>query len=202
MTLAKIPAGARQPNKARETGAVAAKAATEADKGDATAGGTNGAKTRLTKGAIKSKPDMAEYDSMKAGLVRSAGLSRAWIRNTAGSAILPSAPETCRPEQEARSRAKSSALSRDGESPAKKTKEHRTRASKKKFFRLPSRPARKDRCIPLSARTWDSPALRKDSTRGKSRYSLEPESRARTNEPALPHEKSSLLKFSLATARI
>ena len=66
------------------------------------------------------------------------------------------------------------------------------------FFPVP--PAideKKERCIPLSARTWESPAFLKVSHKELSVYSLEPESKAKIKPPALPQPYMSLLNANL-----
>ena len=67
--------------------------------------------------------------------------------------------------------------------------------------KVPERPEKKDRCIPLRARTWESPAREKSLQRLLSVYSREPESRESISPPALPHLKSILLNTRRHFAR-
>ncbi len=97
----------------------------------------------------------------------------------------------------------------EGVNPANHTKADTARNRRKRECRLPSSfspvfpvtEAKKDRCIPLNASRWESPAVLNASDREGGVYSLEPESSARIRAPASPQENSSRLNASLMVAR-
>ena len=102
------------------------------------------------------------------------------------------------------------ALNNDGENPANHTKSKMPEnfAKGSYFFpnifeyKSPVKEAIKERCIPLNARIWESPALRKAFSTSGIKYSREPESSDIINPPALPQDERSRLKALLQTALI
>ena len=90
----------------------------------------------------------------------------------------------------------------EGVNPANHTKADTAKNRRKRECRLPSSfspvfpvtEAKKDRCIPLNASRWESPAVLNASDREGGVYSLEPESSARIRAPASPQENRRCLK--------
>ena len=131
-----------------------------------------------------------------------------WSRNTKQRTLKKFTWTQKKIPQKSRIKEQSNARNNEGESPANHTKNKipKSLSQKSNFFPrifFPVPPAideKKERCIPLSARTWESPAFLKVSHKELSVYSLEPESKAKIKPPALPQPYMSLLNANLQKA--
>ena len=138
----------------------------------------------------------------------SQGAMRQWIRNTEHKMMKLSAFNEKTDLQSIMISEQSNARSKDGDRPANHTnpKIPNSWIQEENFFPdiFENNPADKveknERCIPLNARMWESPAFLKSSESFLSVYSLEPERSARMNPPASFQPYISLLNWSLHRA--
>lgn len=98
-------------------------------------------------------------------------------------------------EQMRQSKEHKKARNKEGEKPANQTKSITNKNEKPILIFFPAiffdaealKPAKKDKCIPESAKTWDKPAFLNPVLMLFSRYSLDPQRSARSNAPAASH---------------